>query len=179
MCWWVCAIENLPFQVHTLSHPEEALSWFCRSRGCLGDCTKAVYMDQMCETETQKAGNHTPMSFRWCTVQKTAKGNAWAWQAYFKPCLISEIWCKYSFPTKMHGELTNDQNRKGQYSYCDIITPKRKKASKFKHVFVNSVSRRVQTSETLHHPQPVMNFPRDSSVFSQFHSRSDFNASCF
>lgn len=127
MCCCFCVIENLPFQVHTLSHPEEALSWFCRSKGCLGDCTKAVYMDQMCETETQKAGNHMLMSFRWCTVQKTV--NVWAWQAYFKCRLTSEIWCKYSFPIKMHGKLwgfLNDGNRRGQCSYRDIITPKRK-----------------------------------------------------
>lgn len=92
-CWRFCVTENIPFQVHTLSHPGEDLSWFCRSRGCLGDCTKAVYMDQTCETETQKAGNHT-LSFGWCTVGKTVKGDAWAWHAYFKLRSISEIWCK-------------------------------------------------------------------------------------
>lgn len=48
--------NHLLFQVHTLSHREEALSWFCRSKGCLDDCTKVVYMGRMCETETPKRG---------------------------------------------------------------------------------------------------------------------------
>lgn len=53
------------------------------------------------------------MSFRQCTVQKTAKVILGAEQVYFKPCLIFEIWCTYSFPNKVHGKLSGFLNDNG------------------------------------------------------------------
>lgn len=75
---------------------------------------------------------------------KTAKVNVWARQVNFKPHSISDVWWKYSFPTKVQGKLLgflNDWNIRGQCSYFDVITSKRKKAfskgiSKFQHIQV-------------------------------------------
>lgn len=53
------------FQEHTRSRQGGGPSWFCRSKGCPGDCTTAAYMGRMCETVTRRQRNRQLHALMW------------------------------------------------------------------------------------------------------------------